>query len=152
MYVYCKWNKIDDSLCNFEKVIFLGRWALGKMFHNFDKSSYVISFYGSYIILRHWLQWLLSTFTFHIKNYFLKNYLVRKFDKIFNCHLLSFWVLKPCDDHRSRTNWSLLLQSNRLMYSAIITRNIFIVNIVSNVLHDLLLPPGWSKIVSYYNW
>ena len=38
------------------------------------------------------------------------------------------------------------------MRSAIITRNIFIVNAVHTVLQDLLLPPGSSKIVSYYNW
>ena len=38
------------------------------------------------------------------------------------------------------------------MCSAIITRNIFIVNAVHTVLQDLLLPPGSIKIVSYYNW
>ena len=37
------------------------------------------------------------------------------------------------------------------MCSAIITRNIFIVNAVHTVLQDLLLPPGSTKIVSYYN-
>ena len=38
------------------------------------------------------------------------------------------------------------------MCSAIITRNIFIVNAVHIVLHDLLLPPRSTKIVSCYNW
>ena len=38
------------------------------------------------------------------------------------------------------------------MCSAIITRNIFIVNAVHTVLQDLLLPPGSTKIVSCYNW
>ena len=38
------------------------------------------------------------------------------------------------------------------MCSAIIARNIFIVNAVHTVLQDLLLPPGSTKIVSFYNW
>ena len=38
------------------------------------------------------------------------------------------------------------------MYSAIITRNIYIVNAVHTVLQDLLLPPVSTKIVSCYNW
>ena len=38
------------------------------------------------------------------------------------------------------------------MCSAIITRNIFIVNAIHTVLQDLLLPPGSTKIVSCYNW
>ena len=38
------------------------------------------------------------------------------------------------------------------MFSAIITRNIFIVNALHTVLQDLFLPPGSTKIVSYYSW
>ena len=36
-------------------IIFLGKWALYKMIHNFDKEL-CPQFYGSNVTIRHWLQ------------------------------------------------------------------------------------------------